>query len=134
MGLNLTNEQIALVTVVIFSITRIISSRLWGDLFDRVRFLYFRITLNIILIAAPRLFHADGLMGVSLGAGLQEWAWAAQNCLEFMGYQTAPAGMEARYMGAHVALTGFRGALALFLGYWLLGLLGYQGVACSSPW
>jgi hypothetical protein len=44
----------------------------------------------------------------------------------------APEGMEAKYMGAHVALTGLRGALAPFLGYWLLGILGYQGVAWFS--
>ena len=44
----------------------------------------------------------------------------------------APDGMEARYMGAHVALTGLRGALAPFLGYWLLGILGYEGVAWFS--
>jgi MFS family permease len=133
-GLNLSNEQIALVTVVIFSIARIISSRLWGELFDRVRFLYFRITLNLILIAATLVyFHADGLMGVSLGAGLagvgvggSKIAWS------LWVTKLAPAGMEARYMGAHVALTGFRGALAPFLGYWLLGLLGYQGVAWFS--
>jgi MFS family permease len=133
-GLNLSNEQIALVTVVIFSIARIISSRMWGELFDRIRFLYFRITLNLILIAATLVyFHADGLMGVSLGAGLagvgvggSKIAWS------LWVTKLAPPGMEARYMGAHVALTGFRGALAPFLGYWLLGLLGYQGVAWFS--
>ena len=35
-------------------------------------------------------------------------------------------------MGAHVALTGLRGALAPFIGYWLLGILGYEGVAWFS--
>lgn len=133
-GLNLSNEQIALVTVVIFSIARIISSRLWGELFDRVRFLYFRITLNLILIAATLVyFHADGLLGVSLGSALagvgvggSKIAWS------LWVTKLAPLGMEARYMGAHVALTGFRGALAPFLGYWLLGFLGYEGVAWFS--
>jgi len=133
-GLDLSNGQIALVTVVIFSIARIISSRLWGELFDRVRFLYYRITLNVILIAATLVyFHADGLMGVSLGAGLagvgvggSKIAWS------LWVTKLAPPGMEARYMGAHVALTGFRGALAPFLGYWLLGLIGYEGVAWFS--
>ena len=125
-GLNLTNEQIALVTVVIFSVARIISSRLWGELFDRVRFLFFRISLNLILIAATLVyFRAEGLLGVSMGAALagvgvggSKIAWS------LWVTKLAPAGMEARYMGAHVALTGLRGALAPFLGYWLLGLLG----------
>lgn len=133
-GLDLTNEQIALVTVVVFSIARIISSRLWGGLFDRIRFLFFRISLNLILIAATLVyFYADGLLGVSLGAALagvgvggSKIAWS------LWVTKLAPTGMEARYMGAHVALTGLRGALAPFLGYWLLGELGYQGVAWCS--
>ena len=133
-GLNLTNEQIALVTVVVFSIARILSSRLWGELFDRVRFLYYRISLNLLLISATLVyFHAESIIGVSLGAALagvgvggSKIAWS------LWVTKLAPEGMEARYMGAHVALTGLRGALAPFLGYWLLGILGYQGVAWFS--
>ena len=133
-GLGLSNEQIALVTVVIFSIARIISSRLWGELFDRIRFLFFRISLNLILITATLVyFHADGILGVSLGAALagvgvggSKIAWS------LWVTKLAPSGMEARYMGAHVALTGLRGALAPFLGYWLLSILGYSGVAWVS--
>ena len=133
-GLGLSNEQIALVTVVIFSIARIISSRLWGELFDRIRFLFFRISLNLILITATLVyFHADGILGVSLGATLagvgvggSKIAWS------LWVTKLAPSGMEARYMGAHVALTGLRGALAPFLGYWLLSILGYSGVTWVS--
>ena len=133
-GLDLSNEQVALVTVIVFSVARIISSRFWGELFDRIRFLLFRICLNLILIAATVVyFHADSLLGVSLGAALagvgvggSKIAWS------LWVTKVAPAGMEARYMGAHVALTGMRGALAPFLGYWLLGLLGYNGVAWFS--
>ena len=133
-GLHLTNEQIALVTVVVFSIARILSSRLWGELFDRVRFLSYRISLNLLLISATLVyFHAESIIGVSIGAALagvgvggSKIAWS------LWVTKLAPEGMEARYMGAHVALTGLRGALAPFLGYWLLGILGYQGVAWFS--
>lgn len=133
-GLHLTNEQIALVTVVVFSIARILSSRLWGELFDRVRFLSYRISLNLLLISATLVyFNAESIIGVSLGAALagvgvggSKIAWS------LWVTKLAPEGMEARYMGAHVALTGLRGALAPFLGYWLLGILGYQGVAWFS--
>lgn len=133
-GLHLTNEQIALVTVVVFSIARILSSRLWGELFDRVRFLSYRISLNLLLISATLVyFNAESIIGVSIGAALagvgvggSKIAWS------LWVTKLAPEGMEARYMGAHVALTGLRGALAPFLGYWLLGILGYQGVAWFS--
>ena len=133
-GLNFTNEQIALVTVVVFSIARVISSRLWGELFDRVRFLSYRISLNLLLISATVVyFHAENFIGVSIGAALagvgvggSKIAWS------LWVTKMAPASMEARYMGTHVALTGFRGALAPFLGYWLLEKLGYQGVAWFS--
>ena len=133
-GLNLSNEQIALVTVVVFSVARIISSRLWGELFDRVRFLHYRISLNLLLISATLVyFHAKSFIGVSIGAALagvgvggSKIAWS------LWVTKLAPHGMEARYMGAHVALTGLRGALAPFIGYWLLGILGYEGVAWFS--
>jgi MFS family permease len=133
-GLDLTNEQIALVTVIVFSIARIISSRLWGELFDKVRFLFFRISLNLFLIAATLVyFHSESLFGVAIGAALagigvggSKIAWS------LWVTKLAPVGMEAKYMGVHVALTGLRGALAPFLGYWLLGLLGYHGVALFS--
>ena len=133
-GLNLTNEQIALVTVVVFSIARVLSSRLWGELFDRIRFLSYRISLNLLLISATFVyFHAETIIGVTLGSALagvgvggSKIAWS------LWVTKLAPVGMEARYMGAHVALTGLRGALAPFLGYWLLGILGYQGVAWFS--
>ena len=133
-GLHLTNEQIALVTVVVFSIARILSSRLWGELFDRVRFLSYRISLNLLLISATLVyFHAESIIGVSIGAALagvgvggSKIAWS------LWVTKLAPEGMEARYMGAHVALTGLRGALAPFLGYWILGILGYKGVAWFS--
>ena len=133
-GLNLSNEKVALVTVVFFSVARIISSRLWGELFDRVRFLHYRISLNLLLISATLVyFHAESLVGVSIGAALagvgvggSKIAWS------LWVTKLASDGMEARYMGAHVALTGLRGALAPFIGYWLLGILGYQGVAWFS--
>jgi hypothetical protein len=133
-GLNLSNEQIAIVTVVVFSVARIISSRLWGELFDRVRFLHYRISLNLLLISATLVyFHAESFIGVSIGTALagvgvggSKIAWS------LWVTKLAPNGMEARYMGAHVALTGLRGALAPFIGYWLLGILGYKGVAWFS--
>ncbi len=133
-GLNLSNEQIALVTVVVFSVARILSSRLWGELFDRIRFLWYRISLNLLLISATLVyFHAEDILGVCIGAALagvgvggSKIAWS------LWVTKLAPSGMEARYMGAHVALTGLRGAIAPFLGYWLLGMLGYQGVAWFS--
>ena len=132
-GLGLSNGQIALVTVVIFSIARIISSPLWGELLTAFASL-FRISLNLVLIAATLVyFHADGILGVSLGAilagvgvGGSKIAWS------LWVTKLAPSGMEARYMGAHVALTGLRGALAPFLGYLLLSILGYSGVAWVS--
>ena len=133
-GLNLSNEQIALVTVVVFSVARIISSRLWGELFDRIRFLYYRISLNFLLISATLVyFHSASIIGVSIGAALAGVAVGGSKIAWSLWItKLAPDGMEARYMGAHVALTGLRGSIAPFLGYWLLGLLGYQGIAWFS--
>ena len=61
-----------------------------------------------------------------MGVGGSKIAWS------LWVTKLAPSGMEARYMGAHVALTGLRGALAPFLGYLSLSILGYSGVAWVS--
>ena len=41
----------------------------------------------------------------------------------------ASPGKEAAYMSIHMALTGVRGMLAPFLGYYLLMQIGFEGAA-----
>ena len=133
-GLGMTNEEVAIVTVVVFSLARIVSSRIWGMLFDHLSFIGFRLLLNLFLLSASLVyFHAATFSGTCAGAALagigtggSVIAW------NLWVTKLAPKGMEATYMGAHVAFTGVRGVLAPFLGYWILQAAGFQGVAWVS--
>ena len=91
-------------------------------------------TVALFLLSASLVyFHAATFSGTCAGAALagigtggSVIAW------NLWVTKLAPKGMEATYMGAHVAFTGVRGVLAPFLGYWILQAAGFQGVAWVS--
>ena len=133
-GLDLTNSEIALLTLVIPSLAKILSLRLFGGFFDRSSFVPFRIALNFFLIASVLLFfHAENIYtlclasvftGIAFGGSSIAWSlWVTR---------VAPPGKEAAYMSAHVALTGVRGMVAPFLGYYLLTQVGFRLTAWIS--
>lgn len=133
-GLDLTNSEIALLTLVIPSLAKILSLRWFGGFFDRSNFVPFRITLNFFLIAAVLLFFhakdfyvlclASVFTGLAFGGSSIAWSlWVTR---------VAPPGKEAAYMSAHVALTGVRGIVAPFLGYYLLSQIGFSKTAWIS--
>ena len=94
----------------VFSVARIISSRLWVN-YSTV-FAFFTESLNFLLISATLVyFHSASIIGVSIGAALAGVAVGGSKIAWSLWItKLAPDGMEARYMGAHVALTGLRGS------------------------
>ena len=46
--------------------------------------------------------------------------------------EVAPVEKSAAYMSIHMALTGFRGTLAPFIGYWILSQFHVQAVALTG--
>lgn len=133
-GLGMSNEEVTLVAVVVFSIARILSARLWGGLFDHLHFIGFRLLLNIFLLLASLVyFNAESFIGVCIGATLAGIGTGGSSIAWSLWVtKLAPKGREAEYMGAHVAFTGVRGVLAPFLGYWVLSKAGFSGVAWIS--
>tara|TARA_Y100001934_G_C12364259_1_gene782533 strand:- start:1019 stop:2320 length:1302 start_codon:yes stop_codon:yes gene_type:complete len=130
-GLNMSNSQIALLTVAIPSLTEILFLRFFGGLFDRTNFVPFRIALNFFLIFSILLFFhgktfstlciASIFTGLAFGGSSIAWSlWVTR---------LASPGKEAAYMSIHMALTGVRGMLAPFLGYYLLMQIGFEGAA-----
>ena len=121
-GLNLTNSEIALLTLIIPSLAKIISLRWWGGLFDRSSFIPFRVTLNFFLIGAVLLFfHAKEFYVLCIASVFTGLAFAGSSIAWSLWVtRVAPAGKEAAYMSVHMAFTGVRGMIAPFLGYYLL--------------
>jgi hypothetical protein len=132
--LNLTNQEIALVTVMVFFGTKILSMPIWGKLFDLMHFMKFRILLNSFMALAIIIyFNSSSLSGVILGSALAGAGMGGANLAWTLWVtKLAPRGKEKDYMSAHMALTGLRGATAPFIGYLLESFIGFHGVSIVS--
>ena len=129
-GINADNTTIAFILLVIPAICRILSTKLWGHLFDRFHLITTRILLNLcFLLGIFLFFFTDNLIvmgiamaffGTAIGGGKIMWTlWVTK---------IAPKVKAASYMSVHMALTGLRGTLAPFLGYWVLSRTDPQTV------
>ncbi len=130
-GIEATNAQIALMTAVIPSIARLMTTHVWGYLFDNINFVVIRSSLNICFLAAILLFFnsqslimlgiASAIFGIGAAGGNIAWnLWVTK---------LAPEGKAAEYMGVHTFTTGIRGILAPFLGFYLLAIYPAEAVA-----
>ena len=132
-GVGISNEQIAMI-VILYSFAGIITSYWWGKLFDRMPFVPYRISLNLFLLFSVFVFfNANSMIGLMIGSVLAGIAnGGASIAWSLWVTKLAPVGLESEYMGAHVFMTGLRGFLAPFLGYAVLGQLGFLGVSYVS--
>ena len=132
--LNLSNQEIAVVTVMIFFGAKVLSMFLWGKLFDQMHFMKFRILLNIqMIIAILVYFNSSSFIGVVIGSALAGSVMGGANIAWNLWItKLAPKGKEGNYMSVHMTLTGVRGVTAPFLGYLLESQVGFQGVSYIS--
>lgn len=121
-GINANNTTIAVLMMVVPAAARILSTKMWGHFFDRLHFVTTRNLLNLCFLLSIGLFFftknifilglAMALQGIAMGGGKIFWSlWVTK---------IAPEEKAASYMSIHMALTGLRGTLAPFLGYWIL--------------
>lgn len=122
-GINASNAEIAASTLIIPFVVRFASARLWGALFDRIHFVAWRIGINLCFILGTAFyFFTTSLLliyigavffGLAMGGGTIAWnLWVTK---------IAPPDKVGTYMSIHTWLTGARGVMSPFLGYWLLG-------------
>lgn len=118
-GLSKSAGEIALLTLVLPNIARLLLSPVWGRLFDRMNFFALRCTLNVgFALGIGAFFTNDSMAGLVIGAliyGISnaggDVAWA------LWVTKFAPADRVADYMSVHTFLTGVRGVLAPFIGF-----------------
>ncbi|MGE9294080.1 MAG: MFS transporter, partial [Puniceicoccales bacterium] len=121
-GINATNFEIALVTFIVPMIIRMLSTKVWGFLFDKINFIVWRVCVNACFFTGfliyfnshslPLLGLGMAFIGAAMGGGSIGWTlWVTK---------LAPSSEVSKYMSAHAALTGLRGTLAPFIGYWVL--------------
>lgn len=121
-GINASNTTIAILLLVVPSVARILSTYMWGKFFDQLHFVTTRNLLNLFFFSSIGLFFfttnlymlglAMAFQGVAFGGGKIFWSlWVTK---------IAPAEKASSYMSIHMALTGLRGTLAPFIGYYIL--------------
>lgn len=134
-GLTLTAQEIALLTVIIPAIVRLVLSPVWGWLFDRMNFFLLRITINLAFAVSILVFFTgnswQGLIagavvfGVATSGGDLAWSlWVTK---------FAPPHLVADYMSVHTFFTGVRGVLAPLLAFQLVTRLSIAdiGIICT---
>jgi MFS family permease len=118
-GLSKSAGEIALLTLIIPNVARLIISPVWGWLFDRMNFFVLRITLNLGFALGIAAFFTSNtpaglvwgsiIYGISNAGGDVAWSlWVTK---------FAPAGRVADYMSIHTFLTGVRGVIAPFAAF-----------------
>ena len=121
-GIHASNKTIAVLMVMIPAIARLLSTHIWGHFFDKLHFVTTRNLLNIFFLLSVGLFFfsknivvlgvAMAFQGIAMGGGKIFWGlWVTK---------IAPRESASAYMSIHMALTGLRGTLAPFIGYWIL--------------
>ncbi|MDP4643683.1 MAG: MFS transporter [Opitutales bacterium] len=121
-GVNASNTSIAFLVLIVPATARVLSTKLWGHFFDRLHLITTRNLLNVFFMLSIACFFfttnlvlltfAMALLGVAMGGGKIVWSlWVTK---------IAPDEKASSYMSIHMALTGFRGTLAPFIGYWIL--------------
>lgn len=114
--------MVAWITLALPAICRFVSIKFWGRLFDSIDFMILRSILNTIQMVSIYLFFKNSnlwalgflaaLNGFAMGGGNLSWnLWVTK---------FSPKGLTAAYMSVHTFLTGIRGSIAPFLGFFLL--------------
>lgn len=135
-GLRLNPADIALFTSVVPNIARLLCTRLWGRLFDRMNFFSMRILLNFgFTFSILSFFTGGGKAGLWAGAVLfgisnagADLAWS------LWVTKIAPAHRVTDYMAVHTFLTGCRGLVAPVLAFYcaLHFGVGPTAAACTA--
>ena len=130
-GLTLNPQQIALYTVMIPSIARLVLTPIWGRLFDRMNFFVLRIILNTgFALGIASFFTGASAVGLATGAIIFGAANAGgEIAWNLWVTKFAPAERVAEYMSVHTFFTGLRGIAAPIFAFQLTQTLDIGSIA-----
>jgi hypothetical protein len=133
-GLARPAGEIALLTLVIPNLARLLLSPVWGRLFDRMNFFTLRVVLNLgFALGIGAFFTSDGPAGLIAGAVIYGVSNAGGDVAWGLWVtKFAPADRVADYMSVHTFLTGVRGVLAPLAAFqavqhWTPATMGWAG-------
>jgi hypothetical protein len=135
-GLALDPQQVALYTLLIPSLVRLVLSPLWGRLFDRMNFFAVRIILNAgFAFSILSFFTGTSAAGLALGAVIFGAATAGGEIVwNLWVTKFAPPARVAEYMSVHTFFTGVRGIAAPIVAFQLTQhlLIGQIALICAG--
>lgn len=134
-GIRLEPQAIALYTIVVPSIVRILLTPMWGKLFDRMNFFAMRIILNVgFAVGTAAFFVGTGTIGLFAGA-IVFGAAAAGGELAWSLWVTkfSPPEHVAEYMSIHTFFTGLRGIAAPLFAFQIVETVSIttMGIICA---
>ncbi len=133
-GIEGSAMMVALLITVIPDSMRVLFIPFWARLFDKMNFVVLRIMLNLMFAIGVGMFFiskdpviiglGSAFIGIAFAGGSIAWnLWVTLY---------APKDKVAAYMSVHVFLTGVRGTIGPFIGYWAAGLIGTLSVGFIS--
>lgn len=129
-GLNFSNHWVTLLTCVVPSAFRILSSPLWGYLFDRLSLVQLKLWINgLLLLGTLGYFLSSSLLGILIGSGFIGIAYGG-GVIAWSLWVTkiVPEESCGDYFSLSAAEFGLRSFISPFIGYALLE--GTQSLLC----
>lgn len=118
-GIDASNAEISALLISTVLTFRLLSTKVWGFLFDRINVVTLRICLNTVFATSVACFFFTteiwlmaigcALLGIAFGGGGILWTLYVT--------KIAPPDQVATYMSVHSFMTGLRMAAAPFIGY-----------------
>jgi hypothetical protein len=130
-GINATNTQVALAIGIIPLTARLLSTQIWGYLYDRYNFFLVRGLISSAFAIGHLIFFnshsiwnlclAGAMTGIGTGGAQIAWSlWVTK---------FAPPDKAPEYMGVHTFLTGARGIITPFIGFYLITIASPFGLS-----
>ncbi|MEC5126701.1 MFS transporter [Verrucomicrobiales bacterium BCK34] len=121
-GLDFDVKTVSLITGIVPSLVRLLSTFFWGWLFDRVDFFKLRTAVNgVFLVGIVLYFMTDKVSLILIGSGLFGLARGGGEIMfNLFVTKLAAPGQIAQYMSVHTFLAGLRIVSAPFIGFFLV--------------
>ncbi len=133
-GLGLSPQTVLMIMGVIPMVVRLIASWVWAHLFDKLNFILMRILINVMMgIGIFLFFITESVSIVILGSVIFSIASAGAPIIwNLWVTRVAPEGKTRDYMIVHTGMTGIRGLVGPYLGFWVASTLSVQVVGSIS--
>lgn len=123
-GLIYDATKVALITGILPSAIRVLSTLWWGNWFDRADFFRLRVVVNILFgLGIALYFSTDWLWAIVIGSGLLGFARGGGEILwNLWVTKLAEPEHVGEYMSVHTFFTGIRALAGPFAGFYLVAL------------